>query len=138
MADPGTKAARHEEAGVPLKVVGLGMLAFFLILAIGVGFAGLLMWIHPEAPHAAIETPPSLATEPHLQLNTRTDMEALRRLQTQQITTGATLPINEAMNRIAARGNGAYDRLDPALPEAPLPPASQPDGGASLPNGSGR
>jgi hypothetical protein len=124
--------ALPQSAGVATRAVMITVAGFLVFVALAM--AGLFLYLRTEAPDALNKVVQHQFPAPALQTDPQDDLKRFLSEQKEQLSgyhwidraQGVVrIPIEEAMRIIAARGDHAYDALDP-----PLTPANseKPDG----------
>ena len=121
--------ALPETAGIDNRAV-LAIVGGFLLFA-GAAIGGILLFLHSEAPGAFTPRAEHRFPSPELQTLPEEDLTRFEAAQRARLTTYAwvdrdhniaRIPIDQAMQLVAGRGQHAYDALQPE--PAPPPGAS--------------
>jgi hypothetical protein len=142
-----------EPPGVEPSRVVLAVVAAFMLLAIGVG--GLSAWYWHEVPNQ-IMPPPATFPQPRVQANEPAELRRILATQRQRLAayrwankqhTLVQIPIDRAMQIIAAKGAHGYDPIAPdpsalssaeAGPERALTPSAAPQRQPNAPSAAGQ
>lgn len=94
-----------------LRGVVLTMTVLFALVGVGLGCAAAVMYMGLGYVVTPVHKVPSFAA-PRLQIDATRDLEQLREREMKRLHGEAAMPIDEAIEAIAARGARAYAPLD--------------------------